>query len=645
MKKYVFVFAFVFVASLLVATVSMASPQGAAPEVTMKQVAVAPADMAEMQLPNPADTGVRSRTAMIPVEFVNGRFSTNIAVDSTNSAIMIMSPDSDSWTVQLDSTDINRLAVREEGTMAAEGQSYTGDLYRLKGMDAGNYQLDISGDQFARSSDSITPAGYIIVSSDSDYRAYAHLTSHNLLVGNKVGLTAYAYDVREDNLNSAPTAVSSIVEKATMHITYPSGKTQSVAMAPAADGTFSAEIEAVEAGEYTAQVELVGMNGKRPFVRTSEHIFPIIQSDVTLLSRIPQTRIADGSDLSIEVEARLGREQSGDLLISAEVWGSNGKAMAPVAWISSIVTPQMGRSSALLPLTVDGRWFALAGVDGNVELRNIRVQDVDTFIPVSQLDSLPVRAARLPATAKMAITAVSDDMLMGTQPEAAAKNAANYVGGNKLMLVHGYCSSPVWSSSQFTGDVLFQDYNQNRSHNDFATRIRDFGNNYDSFGVVAHSQGGPASVHLYTYYWSGLDYSSGSRLIQSVGSPYQGTALAGNLAALGEIFGAGCGTNWDLTYDGAALWLSNIPSWARSRTYYYTTSFEDNWWSYDYCHIATDLFLDDPDDGTTEKWAGQLSGAHNMGHKTGWCHTLSMSDPGQTTDSNRNSTMNAYANR
>jgi len=516
-------------------------------------------------------------------------------------------------------------------------------------MDAGNYQIDISsGNQLARSNDSFVAepvTGYVIVSSKSNYRAYAHLTSHDLLVGNKVGLTAYAYDVREDNMNSAPTAVSSVVNQAVMRVTFPSGAEQRVRMEAAANGTFTAEIEATEAGEYTAQVELRGLDGKRPFVRTSEHIFPIIQSDVTLLSRVPQTRIADGDDLAVEIEAQLGRGQSGDLLISAEVWGRNGKEMAPVTWVSSMVTPQVGKSSALLPLTIDGRWFALAGVDSDIELRNIRVQDADTFIPLSQLNTLPIRAARLPVTAKSMVTAVSDDMLMGTQPEAATTNAVNYVGGNKLMLVHGYCSSPVWSSSQFTGDVLFEDYNQNRSHNDFATRIRDFGDQYDSFGVVAHSQGGPASVHLYTYYWSGLDYSSGSRLIQSVGSPYQGTALAGNLAALGEIFGAGCGTNWDLTYDGAALWLANIPSWARSRTYYYTTSFKDNWWSYDYCHIATDLFLDDPDDGTTEKWAGQLSGANNMGHKTGWCHTLSMSDPGQTTDSSRNSTMNAYANR
>jgi len=40
-----------------------------------------------------------------------------------------------------------------------------------------------------------------------------------------------------------------------------------------------------------------------------------------------------------------------------------------------------------------------------------------------------------------------------------------------------------------------------------------------------------------------------------------------------------------------------------------------------------------------------LSGGHNMGHKTGWCHTSGMRDPAQTKDSSRNSDMNANAMR
>jgi hypothetical protein len=65
---------------------------------------------------------------------------------------------------------------------------------------------------------------------------------------------------------------------------------------------------------------------------------------------------------------------------------------------------------------------------------------------------------------------------------------------------------------------------------------------------------------------------------QSVGSPYGGTALADGIAALGDVFGVGCGTNYDLTHYGASAWQAGIPSWARSAVHYHTTSFTDKWW-------------------------------------------------------------------
>jgi len=238
---------------------------------------------------------------------------------------------------------------------------------------------------------------------------------------------------------------------------------------------------------------------------------------------------------------------------------------------------------------------------------------------------------------------IDEAMRMGPRPEWSVGNRA----GARLLLVHGYCSGNVWGNvaGQFGNASIFQDFNQNRSHNQFALQILNFGNQFDSYGIVAHSQGGAAATHLYTFYWSGLDNASGSRLIQSVGTPYQGTALAGNLAALGSVFGVGCGTNSNLTYSGASSWLSGIPSWARSKVNYYTTSFATAWWRWDYCNAVSDLVLSDPEDGTTERAYGQLSGAVNRGHKTGWCHTTGMRDPAQTTDSSRTSTMNVNAAR
>lgn len=185
----------------------------------------------------------------------------------------------------------------------------------------------------------------------------------------------------------------------------------------------------------------------------------------------------------------------------------------------------------------------------------------------------------------------------------------------------------------------------NWSNDLFAQKIDRFADNNNVHGcsIIAHSQGGLAALHLYTYYWSCLDNVGSGRLIQSVGSPYQGTPLAGNLAAIGDVFGAGCGVQNDLTTSGAAYWLSYIPSWARGRVNYYTTTFTDVWWRYDYCNLATDAFLGDPEDGVVENGRGQLPGGLNRGAKVGWCHSTDMRDPAQYTDGGRNAEMNSLA--
>jgi hypothetical protein len=66
------------------------------------------------------------------------------------------------------------------------------------------------------------------------------------------------------------------------------------------------------------------------------------------------------------------------------------------------------------------------------------------------------------------------------------------------------------------------------------------------YGIIAHSQGGMVATHIRNYLFSGLDSAEGNRLIQSVGTPYNGNTAAGSAANLGDIFGIGCGSNTDL---------------------------------------------------------------------------------------------------
>lgn len=666
--KYKWLMLTVLLASLMVLMVrgNAAAESGTIPT---KQVAAPPSDFANLALQDPALSGIRSHAAMIPVSFSQGKdglwsWAGNLPVDSTeNVALMILSPNSAAWSVQVTQPSGKAVLLNETAVIAdvthesttlsiGEMNGYPAEVYRFGQAETGSWQVHIATTQSGVRDG--YPDGYILLSSKSDYQLYTHLSTHNLTVGSQVGLVTYAYNnALQGDTTGAPTVANGVVQAANLVVTYPDGSQANLAMADdgahadglAGDGVFGALVDTSKAGDYVAQVTVTGQTAVgQAFIRTSEHYFPVIAPMFNLDSRPARTAVVDSNHLTVNIRANALSKVNGNVQVSAEVWGTTSEGtLAPVVWLSGMVTPKAQLNGGyVLPLTLDASWVALSKTKAPFELRNVRVQDINTHIPMAQATTLALQVARLPEGAAADVTAVSDEMLMGVKPALENNNATN---AGVLMLIHGYCSGNVWPTGNFTQYALFQDLGQNRTHDQFAQLIRNFGNNYSSFGAVAHSQGGAASLHLYTYYWSGLDNSSGSRLIQSVGTPYQGTALAGNLAVLGQIFGVGCGSNFDLTYDGASLWLSGIPSWARSRVYYHTTSFTDVWWRYDYCHVASDLLLSDPDDGTTEKWAGQLTGANNLGHKTGWCHTSGMRDPAQTTDSARNANMNTYGNR
>lgn len=64
---------------------------------------------------------------------------------------------------------------------------------------------------------------------------------------------------------------------------------------------------------------------------------------------------------------------------------------------------------------------------------------------------------------------------------------------------------------------------------------------------------------------------SGGRKLQSIGTPYYGSPLAGLIAWLGSILGIGCGSNDDLTYRAAQQWVSKLPPEKQKEVFYYTT--------------------------------------------------------------------------
>ena len=608
-----------------------------------------------MQKASPESAAIISKHAMISVDLNQnsmGQYSwqKNILIDGDNPKVLLFSPNKDQWQINIsnDFADKNRAGSQikyftRETKFGLGAEQFPATQFELQNLKNGRYQLKVDAQNVDK--------GYLLVSSDSPYRLKSYVSTTGQLVGDVINVNASAFTNDEEF-----TVVKNdlqLINSSYMRITAPDGTVNEISMfddgfafdKAALDGEFNGQFKADQAGLYQVQVVSQGITPKgMPFYRTAEHVIPVIKSDLMLNSK--QAHGTYSSPNKIDINMAVATEMVDTRYrVLAEVWGTQqqGKAAEPVAisWLSTIASVEDG----VIKLQLDDRWIMSKQAYGPFELKNIRIEDIEHYISVLDVNSLPLMLPEISDAAKTAYDGgLNESMLKGEKPESLQQ--ADKAGG-KLMLVHGYCSSDVWGQvqSQFSNYVKFTDFNQNRSHDAFARQIDSYGDNFPSFGIVAHSQGGAAALHLYTYYWSGLDDADPGRLIQSVGTPYQGTPLAGNLAAIGDIFGVGCGYNSNLTVSGGGAWLSGIPTWARSKVNYYTTSFTTKWWRPDWCNFASDIILSDPEDGTTEKSRGQVSGAVNRGHKTGQCHTDGMRDMAQTRDSGRNSTMNSNAAR
>lgn len=621
-------------------------------QIVPKQLSGPPSDFESMRAVDPSEAAILSHSAMVPVSMMEksggSGWSASIPVEDNRLRFALLTPGGMDWDVALTGPAGQKLRAADTAKSARASSFGMGDaqvpaqMYSFDSLPTGSWKIDLAGSAKSASQ------GYLLVEGNASTRLASYPSHTRQLVGQSMGLTAQltSLDASEKAVTGAD---AGRIERAEMEVTFPSGKTQRLPMfddgqhddGAAADGVYGAAFSATEAGDYVAQVIIEGTDrhGNR-VLRTAEHLLPFVQPTLTIAGSRASAVAAKSATPRLTINIPVTAPKNASHYRSyAEVWGHDAAGNAvPVAWVGGMVTPQSGKFG----LGFDERWVAKSGAQAPFELRNLRIEDPDTSVTIASAQRMALSLPPLRVRAKAGDIEIDEMMTMGPRPAEVQSKGV----GKRLLLVHGYCSGGVWPASQFSTASTFLDVNQNRSHDAFAQKIKAFGNTWNSYGVVAHSQGGAASLHLYTYYWSGLDNATGGRLIQSVGTPYQGTNLAGILAKLGNWFGVGCGKNTDLSYSGAAAWLRGIPNSSRAKVNYYTTSFKTtNWYTNDYCNFATDLVLDDPEDGTTEKSGGQLPGAVNRGHSTGQCHTSGMRDPAQYLNASRNATMNANAAR
>jgi len=335
-----------------------------------------------------------------------------------------------------------------------------------------------------------------------------------------------------------------------------------------------------------------------------------------------------------------------------EVYGVAQDQVVPVAWLGGLVTVEGG----LVTLELDHAWLQRAGVTGELFLRNTYVADTYTAFPVATFaeDMKVDRSALLLTRAKgfdgvpktqLPITKV---MREGFNP---LKNRTGAVPGKKgIVLVPGYCAAVnPWkrNAADFTDAYFFDEANLNVPNEVYAQKVMAFVERHglESFGVIGHSQGGKIAAHMHNYYFSGLEAAQGARLIQAVGTPWQGSTAAGDSADLGKVLGIGCGANSDLTRDGAANWLAGISTDNRKDIFYFTTTYKQGNLFGDYCSMAMNMVLQWPNDAVTELKFAELKGGNKMGNKEKWCHTTDLAYPAQYDDHARNKDMSQNAAR
>ena len=613
---------------------------GADDLVEVKNVSAPPSDIlsGRLRLPEPSALPTTAWTSLTPLEESLPRFRTGPG----KTAVALITAQPEAWAFSLSPAEGKSPSPETDfiEQVATLEQLTTGALARVIRVDPDRVDDLISIEALAP--EHASDAWLLVADGREDIRLSTHVGSF-------------------ERLRGRPLVVHAAVENAGIIdskcvVRGPSGAASTFSFVSSDGRTASATFTPDLVGDWTIRsLFLVRDDEGTIRQRSTQQVIRVNDRTVTFTEDLPtlsQTTSDMSLQLALPVEVAAAGELDGDRRVAraTEVWGivQEGHSV-PGCWISRIHQLPASGGATTLGLCLDPRWLSLASVEASsLSLRELRVHDTDGFNLIDH------RAVVRPVLEGMFV--IPDGVSRATPDMTASRsnrtvrgvsvNGLASPGGHVLLLSHGYCTDQFpFRVSDFSGDYeLFEDYEQNRTHDEFALRFESFGRNVKSMGIVGHSQGGHAAAHLYTFYWSALDWATDGTRIQGVGVPWLGTSLAGNAAVLGEIFGIGCGVSYDLTYDGCAAWLSFIPSWVRSETDYWTTSFEDGFF-YDYCQIVSDLLLTDPDDGTVEQYAGQLEGANNRGHKEGWCHTRLMRDPPQCKDASRNVILDAEAAR
>ena len=523
-----------FVVVVLVAVLS-SSCSFANDQFIYKKLAGPPSEFADFKQPSSYDAAQWSRALMLPtVELrpLHLHDDLQFPVDSCDLMVVSMFFDANhNKHLQLSFTDPAGKEVTPDEVIDDYLGFNTGDFYPCMSYMfvkpvVGRWNVRVSWKLLGNNSSSfLTTLVYLTVAfQDSELKVWTALRSADLRLGKDITMEAMI-PVPSGLVDSTgrPQPNVQIVRDAEVTIVEPDGDSFTKGMIDETnDGIYEASFRPVSTGIYNALVRVEGKDQQgNDFARSLWYLFRVAEPSLNLTGSASASlythTVTNAVIINLDISVNWDPSANSVYRGYAEVWGvsaEDSKTEVPVAWVSGMVQVSKGSSvNESSPYKVrfelDSRWLDVANAKPPLQLRNLTFEESEGFVTIVYPTTLPVTT--------------TDHQLREFQPGLAVtdityemKNGFNYYLYNyskdptpgKIVLVHGYCSSDVpFTTEDFTDAVAFKDFKQSRSNDKFAELIIKFveSEHITKFSTVSHSQGGIATLHMYSYYQTGMD--------------------------------------------------------------------------------------------------------------------------------------------
>lgn len=143
-------------------------------------------------------------------------------------------------------------------------------------------------------------------------------------------------------------------------------------------------------------------------------------------------------------------------------------------------------------MELDLNWAALAQAKGPFVLKNVYLQNTDSFIPLSQKAVIPLTMKTnvdhvVSTLLSKGVPTITEEMRQGVRPQMNFSSSS--AAACNLVLIHGYCAGvnpwQQYGSADFTNACYFLDKSSNLVNDAYAMKVAEYTKNIPSWGGVS----------------------------------------------------------------------------------------------------------------------------------------------------------------